>query len=301
MSKRHGKDKDVHESVSDEDDSDSDSSSGSSNESVGRSVSPQSKARLLAARTILQYQPISSILLAKDTLLLDFACGTGAFSQHLASRIDRILGIDVDDRAIREFNTRARHQGIDEIEMQAIQCDILSEESLPYGKPWFGKVDAVASALGFHHLADMASVTKTLVKRFLKVGGWIAVIDLMYDPDTSPIFENAKQAKANHQDNCQHGHDDLHHYAQHVGGIKTDDIKHAFDSAGLDCVDVFERVFDIAVMVPRRLIPEHCNSNEPGSSSDDQTRSSAPDSSKVKVLLPFLLAVGRKGVFSVSD
>ncbi|KAK9235082.1 S-adenosyl-L-methionine-dependent methyltransferase [Lipomyces kononenkoae] len=294
MSKRHGKDKEVPASLPTEYSSDSDSSSASDYESVRQSASPQSKARLLAAKSILQYQPISNIFLTDGALLLDFACGTGALSQHLASHIDRILGIDVDLRAVQEFNTRARNQGIDEIEMHAIHCDVLNEDSLAYGKTWFGKVDVVASALGFHHLADMTTVTKTLVNRFLKVGGWIAVIDLMYEPHTSVIFENAKKVKANHPDKCQHGHDHLHHYAQQVGGIKANDIRHAFESAGLDCVDVFERVFDTAVIVPRRLIPEYGNSNEAGSSRHGRALSSVSDGGKVEVLLPFLLAVGKK-------
>ncbi|KAK9352502.1 S-adenosyl-L-methionine-dependent methyltransferase [Lipomyces doorenjongii] len=294
MSDPNGKGKEIYVSSLAEYDSDSDSSSSSDYESARQSLSPFAQAQLLAARSISEYQQISSTLLAKDAILLDFACGTGPLSQRLASRVDSILGIDVDAAAVQQFNTRARNQGIAEDEMCAIHCDILTEESLVRGKAWFGKVDVVASAMGYHHLQDMAAATKILVDRFLKVDGWIAVVDLMHTPYTSAIFANAKKATARHLDQSGHGHDHLHHHSHHVGGIKTEDIRRAFMSAGLDCVDIFEHVFDISVMVPRRLLPEDYSSNEAGSSSSGHTLSAIPDGGKVEVLLPFLFAVGKK-------
>ncbi|KAK9323135.1 S-adenosyl-L-methionine-dependent methyltransferase [Lipomyces orientalis] len=285
--------KETRVSSSSEYDSDSDSSSSSDYESgIPRpSLRPLAKARFLAARNILEYPHISDTLSAMDSLLLDFACGTGALSQRLASHADRILGIDVDACAVQHFNTRARNQGIDENEMCAIHCDVLDESSLVQGETWFGKVDVVASAMGFHHLQDIALVTKVLVDRFLKVGGWVAVVDLMYTPYTSAIFANAK-TETIHRDNHVHGH--LHHQAHHVGGIKADDITRAFKSAGLDSVDVFERVFDISVTVPRRLLPVRYTSHESGSSSSGHAISDTPDAGEVEVVLPYLLAVGKK-------
>ncbi|KAK9329627.1 S-adenosyl-L-methionine-dependent methyltransferase [Lipomyces starkeyi] len=294
MSNPNGKGKEVYLSSLAEYDSDSDSSSSSDYESARPSLSPFAQAQWLAAKSISEYQQISSTFLAKDALLLDFACGTGALSQRLASRVDSILGIDVDAGAVQQFNTRARNQGIDEDEMCAIHCDILTEESLVRAKAWFGKVDVVASAMGFHHLRDIAAVTKVLADRFLKADGWIAVVDLMQTPYTNAIFANAKKATASHPDKSRHGHNHLHQDAHHVGGIKAEDVRLAFESAGLDCVDIFEHVFDISVMVPRRLLPEDYSSNEAGSSSNGHMLSAIPDGGKVEVLLPFLLAVGKK-------
>ncbi|KAK9483720.1 S-adenosyl-L-methionine-dependent methyltransferase [Lipomyces starkeyi] len=293
MSDPNGKGKEAYLSSLAEYDSDSDSSSSSDYESARPSLSPFAQAQWRAAKSISEYQQLSSTFLAKDALLLDFACGTGALSQRLASRVDSILGIDVDAGAVQQFNTRARNQGIDENELCAIHCDILTEESLVCAKAWFGKVDVVASAMGFHHLRDMAAVTKILVDRFLKADGWIAVVDLMHTPYTNAIFANAKKATASHPDKSRHGHH-LHQDAHHVGGIKAEDIRLAFESAGLDCVDIFEHVFDISVMVPRSLLPEDYSSNEAGSSSNGHMLSAIPDGSKVEVLLPFLLAVGKK-------
>ncbi|KAJ8103748.1 S-adenosyl-L-methionine-dependent methyltransferase [Lipomyces tetrasporus] len=278
-----------------ESDSDSNSSSSSDYESgIPRSsLSPLTKARFLAARSILEYPHISDTLSATDSLLLDFACGTGALSQRLASHVDRILGIDIDACAVQHFNTRARNQGIDENEMCAIQCDVLNENSLVHGETWFGMVDGIASAMGFHHLQDIALVTKVLVDRFLKVGGWIAVVDLMYTPYTSAIFANAKAA-TNHRENDGHVHGHSHHHAHHVGGIKAEDIARAFKSAGLDSVDVFEHVFEISITVPRRLLPIRYTGHESGSSSTGPAIFATPDGAEVEVVLPYLLAVGKK-------
>ncbi|KAK9377613.1 S-adenosyl-L-methionine-dependent methyltransferase [Lipomyces chichibuensis] len=296
MSDTNGKSKEVYIRASSlaESDGESDSSSSSDYESARQSLSPLGQAQLLAARSISEYQQISRTLLAKDALLLDFACGTGALSQRLAARVDNILGIDVDAGAVQQFNTRARNQGIDEDEMCAIHCDILTEESLVRGKAWFGKVDVVASAMAFHHLQDIAAVTKILVDRFLKVDGWIAVVDLMHTPYTSAIFANAKKPTASNPDKSRYSHNHLHRHAHHVGGIKAEDIRRAFECAGLDCVDIIEHIFDISVMVPRRLLSEEHSSNEVGSSSKGQGLSAIPDSGKVEVLLPFLLAIGKK-------
>ncbi|KAK7202611.1 S-adenosyl-L-methionine-dependent methyltransferase [Myxozyma melibiosi] len=274
---------------------------------------PLLRARSLAAEVILQHEPIRSTLSSPDSVFLDFACGSGALSREIVQHVDHILGIDVDPAAVSAYNQRAQNQGLDESEMHAVVCDVLtlSDETGDDDvscKEWFSAIDVAACAMGFHHLQDMTAVTKAIASKFLKPKGWFCVVDLLWTEHTAAVFTNLKTAKQQahthshthshtHHDqrdsshSHSHTHSHNHNHTVHVGGLHPADLRQSLVSAGLTDVEVFEHAFEVPVMVPESLLPEQeATAGSSASNADGEDKNTR----KVEVLLPFLFAVGRK-------
>ncbi|KAK9379171.1 S-adenosyl-L-methionine-dependent methyltransferase [Kockiozyma suomiensis] len=292
-----GKPKGKQKAVLSDSDSSEDASSASSSDSDSKPPSrrPASslpafiRARSLAAQVVLQYTPVQSLLNSNDSIFLDFACGAGALSHHVAEHIDRVLGIDIHPPAVAEFNLRAQNQGLDKSEMYAIACDVLDSVQLDHVcAEWLGKIDIAACAMGFHHLPDMASVTKSITSNLLRSGGFMCVVDLLWTESTQTIFQNLKNAKDAMHHSHVHSHD--HTHAHHIGGIRSEDILKSFQFAQLVDIEVFEYAFELPVMIPEKLLPESMRSSRESSS---QFTPSNP-AKKIEIMLPFLFAVGRK-------
>ncbi|KAK9469176.1 S-adenosyl-L-methionine-dependent methyltransferase [Lipomyces arxii] len=255
---------------------------------VRRTLPPSAKARYLAAKGIIDFAPIADVLATSSSKLLDFACGDGALSRHLAPNVDQIIGIDIDKAAVANYNLRAKNQGLEQNELFAFTCDISKEDEVKSVSELTGLVDVIASALSFHHLADISAACKTLAANFLKPGGWIAVVDLLKNSDTQDIFSAMKSVNKAHDSTDSHSHDHVHH----TGGVSALDLKLAFDNAGLASVFIFEYAFEVSVLVPAILIPDRLHQAREGSSTVD----AFDRNSKVEVQMPFVLAVGRKPI-----
>ncbi|KAG5641802.1 hypothetical protein DXG03_004168 [Asterophora parasitica] len=61
------------------------------------------------------------------TTVLEYACGTGLVSRELSPYAKRIVGVDISQGMVDQFNLRVRNQGIPPEEMQAFAVELKGE------------------------------------------------------------------------------------------------------------------------------------------------------------------------------
>ncbi|KII89389.1 hypothetical protein PLICRDRAFT_53825 [Plicaturopsis crispa FD-325 SS-3] len=146
----------------------------------------------------------------ESTTVLDYACGTGFISRELAPVAAKIVGVDISQGAVDQYNQRVANQGIAPEEMQAVCTALKGVEGELEG----AKFDVVVCASSYHHFVSIADVTRTLAY-FLKPGGVLLVTDLIRGEHVEGLFPH------------------VDHIVAHKGGFEETDIKAAFDAAGL--------------------------------------------------------------------
>lgn len=119
--------------------------------------------------------------------LLDYACGPGTVTRALLPYVSHILGIDVSDGMVAEYNSRSEAAGTTNV-ASAVQGNLLADE--PYVTKAGTKTndfetdrslndfDAVIVGLGFHHFSDWSGSLQKLSQR-VKPGGIVGIIDLV--------------------------------------------------------------------------------------------------------------------------
>ncbi|CAG8529210.1 16998_t:CDS:2 [Dentiscutata heterogama] len=123
--------------------------------------------------------------------VMDFACGTGLISQDLCAHVKSVLGVDLSQNMVNEYNKKVLEQGIDKEEMQAI-CSELKESE---GDQLNGrKFDLIVCASAYHHIDDVESTTRVLAS-YLKQGGELIVLDLKKQPEISHMFHGGELEK----------------------------------------------------------------------------------------------------------
>lgn len=92
----------------------------------------------------------------RPTLLLDLACGTGGFSNEMASRGIQVIGVDISPEMLNIAGSRSRELGLDVLYL----CQNAAELDL------YGTVDgAICCMDSINHITDY----RTLCKAFKKV------------------------------------------------------------------------------------------------------------------------------------
>jgi len=147
----------------------------------------------------------------QTTCVLDFACGSGAISQSLASECKSILGIDINQQAVDAYNQRVANQGISSDEMKALRLDLTNPAESAFITE---KFDVVVCAQAYHHIADIMRVTETLAS-MLKQDGKLIVVDLLKSEDSLLLKDSAEGPVA------------------HKGGLTEAEMREAFMSASL--------------------------------------------------------------------
>ncbi|KAF8061712.1 S-adenosyl-L-methionine-dependent methyltransferase [Lyophyllum atratum] len=163
------------------------------------------------------------------TTVMEYACGTGLVSRELAPYAKRIVGVDISQGMVDQFNLRVSNQGIASEEMQALCVEL---KGVP-GELGDEKFDVIVCASAYHHFTSIDDVTRILAY-FLNPGGALLVVDL------------AKQ-EGGHTDAVhgthEHGHDHTHHHSipqefhhlvPHRGGLDEADMQKAFEGAGFE-------------------------------------------------------------------
>ncbi|CAB4396828.1 unnamed protein product [Rhizophagus irregularis] len=133
----------------------------------------------------------------EKTEVIDFACGTGLISQELRSYVKSIVGIDMAQGMVDEYNKKVLQQGIDENEMKAI-CLELKEGDQLNGR----KFDLVVCASAYHHIDDVTAISRILAS-YLKPSGKLIVLDLIKDPATK---DKLHEGFTDHHHGHHHGH-----------------------------------------------------------------------------------------------
>ncbi|KAJ7118940.1 S-adenosyl-L-methionine-dependent methyltransferase [Mycena epipterygia] len=152
---------------------------------------------------ILQAYPFDK----EATSVLDYACGTGIVSRRLASHCKTLVGVDISQGMVDEFNKTMQSNGLSE-QMRAVRAELKGEDTELDGM----KFDVMCS-LAYHHIDDIAAVTR-LLAFFLKSGGTLLIVDFpTMDATAVP--------------------DEVVHTIAHKGGISEAVIKGVYDGAGL--------------------------------------------------------------------
>ncbi|THH18003.1 hypothetical protein EW146_g2932 [Bondarzewia mesenterica] len=148
------------------------------------------------------------------TVVMDFACGTGLVSRALALHAKTLVGVDISQGMVDQYNLRATNQGIPPEEMRAMRVELKGEESeleVLGGQ----RFDVVVCSMAYHHFASINDVSRTLAY-FLKPSGVLLVTDIMESVDGKAIIPE------NHQ-----------HIVAHAAGLGQSAMRTAFESAGL--------------------------------------------------------------------
>jgi len=153
-----------------------------------------------------------------ETHVMDYACGTGLVSRELVPYVKTIVGVDISQGMVDQYNLRVYNQGIPPEEMHAICAKLEGNQGELDGK----KFDVVVCASAYHHIQSIEHITQILAY-FLKPGGVLLVVDL------------EKTEVGIHIDS----HREI---VPHRGGIAKADIECAFKSADLESF-TYERAF----------------------------------------------------------
>ncbi|KAH7911902.1 S-adenosyl-L-methionine-dependent methyltransferase [Hygrophoropsis aurantiaca] len=145
------------------------------------------------------------------TVVMDYACGTGLISKELAPYAKSIVGIDISQKMVDQYNQSVSYQGIEPDEMKAICAEIKGEPDELGGS----KFDVIVCASSYHHFISVEDVTRIIVSH-LKFGGSLLVADLMKEESTVDIFPS-----------------ETHHLVAHRGGFSEQEMRTLFENAGL--------------------------------------------------------------------
>lgn len=123
------------------------------------------RSRVLGPDKIISLLPIEP-----DHAVMDVGCGNGFFSFPLAGYLarGRLYAVDMQDGMLQDIRDRVAAENIGNIEV------VLSRESdIPLPK---AGLNGVFSAFMFHETLDQAGFLR-LLKRLLKPGGWLAMLE----------------------------------------------------------------------------------------------------------------------------
>jgi ubiquinone/menaquinone biosynthesis C-methylase UbiE len=144
-----------------------------------------------------------------ETVVMDYACGTGLISKELIPHVKSILGVDISQGMVNQFNLRVQNESISPDKMHAVREELEGKEGELDGM----KFDVIVCASAYHHFESIEHVTKCLVY-FLNPGGSLLVVD----------FEKADRDRL----------EDKHRaVVPHAMGISEAKIRSAFEDAGL--------------------------------------------------------------------
>lgn len=163
----------------------------------------QETARLATA-AMLKAVPFDKL----KTVVMDFACGVGLISQGLASNAKSIIGVDISQRMVDIYNNDAKEQNLFPNERKAVRVDRLVENEIQLEGMSF---DVIVCASSYHHFPSIVDVTKVLAS-YLKSGGSLLVVDMV--KGEYPVLQT-------------------YHQVAHKGGFDAEDMRMAFEAAGL--------------------------------------------------------------------
>lgn len=164
-------------------------------------------ARRLAA-AMLKVYPFAE----GETVVMDFACGTGLISRELAPHAKSIVGVDISQNMVDMYNLSVHNQGISPDEMRAVCISAIKEDEEHLKGTTF---DVIVCANAYHHFTSIDNVTKCLVS-YLKHGGSLLVADLIKGQSSQEAFPP-----------------NVDHIVPHRGGFTAEEIQNVFESAGL--------------------------------------------------------------------
>ncbi|EJD46178.1 S-adenosyl-L-methionine-dependent methyltransferase [Auricularia subglabra TFB-10046 SS5] len=128
---------------------------------------------------------VSATELDKEkTTVLDFACGSGHISRQLLPHVASIVGVDINDTGVNNYNHYAVQHHV-ENKMRALALNVTED----VGELRGAQFDAAICANAFHHLENPAQITEILAS-FLRPKGTLLVFDVAHDSPSKPPAES---------------------------------------------------------------------------------------------------------------
>ncbi|TFK31975.1 S-adenosyl-L-methionine-dependent methyltransferase [Crucibulum laeve] len=147
--------------------------------------------------------------------LLDVASGTGLISKMLFPYVRSILGVDISQNMVDEYNKLGDTEGFPKEAFHAIRADLTADDNelARSGK----KFDVVICCSAIYHFPSLEEITRILAS-FLKLGGALFVVaGKPVEPEVvASIFPH-----------------NVNHILAHSGGLSEERMKCLFEGAGL--------------------------------------------------------------------
>jgi 2-polyprenyl-3-methyl-5-hydroxy-6-metoxy-1,4-benzoquinol methylase len=129
---------------------------------------------------------VDQLVPTSDMEVLDFGCGTGLMSLHLAPSVKKLTGVDSSAAMLDVMRQKADRLGLTNVE--TLHVDIDCGDTLP------GQYDLVVSSMVFHHIKHIEVVLKKL-HGIVKPKGTICIADLdsdggLFHEDPTGVFHN---------------------------------------------------------------------------------------------------------------
>lgn len=118
--------------------------------------------------------------------VLDFGCGTGLLSLHVADRVKSLTGVDTSTTMLDVFARKADDLGLTNVSTMQLDLD--------RGDGIAGAYDLIVSGMVFHHIENIDDVLKRL-HAALKPSAILCVADLdldggLFHHDSTGVFHN---------------------------------------------------------------------------------------------------------------
>lgn len=164
-------------------------------------------------------------------------------SQTLAPFLTKVIGVDVSDNMVDEFNRNASTLGIPS-KMIGYKADLLAE-TVPaeFAGPEFNDFDMVTVSMALHHLEFPDLALQRLASR-LKKGGVCYIIDFVPHSGHDHLHSHG------HGNGNQHGHEQEYGDASHTvktHGFSKDHMQKLFQDAGLSVGYDYQELSELLV------------------------------------------------------
>ncbi|KAJ8098058.1 S-adenosyl-L-methionine-dependent methyltransferase [Lipomyces tetrasporus] len=111
--------------------------------------------------------------------VLDYACGTGVISRALAPYATELIGVDISEEMVAQYNAHAGALGSDGPKMSAVQGNLTERDNPPleqFADARYFDFDLIIVGMALHHIDDPTYALTRLGER-LKKRGVLFVID----------------------------------------------------------------------------------------------------------------------------
>ncbi|KAJ5707703.1 S-adenosyl-L-methionine-dependent methyltransferase [Penicillium malachiteum] len=160
----------------------------------------------------------------QEVRMLEYACGPGIISMTLAPFFTQVIGMDVSQSMIKEFNDNAATLGLSD-KVTGHECDLLADTPPPdFAGPPYMDLDMVIVSMALHHFEHPLLALQRLGER-VKQGGTCFIIDLI--------------PQSHHSHDYGHGHAHKTDFGEAAHTVKThgfseETMQKLFEDAGFN-------------------------------------------------------------------
>ncbi|KAJ5854744.1 hypothetical protein N7534_007287 [Penicillium rubens] len=164
--------------------------------------------------------------------LLEYACGPGVISMTLAPFVTEIIGVDISDKMVAEFNHNANTLGLAD-KATGYKADLLTEHGMTEAiDSVCTDLDVVTISMALHHFEHPDRALQSMGQR-LKKDGVCFILDLVPRAgDLRPEHEHKHEHRHGHENEDGEFVDAVHTIKTH--GFSREDMQQLFEGGGLN-------------------------------------------------------------------